>query len=202
MSDSGTSMTNGIILDLGDGLTVREHRLSDVKSASHHANNKKLWLQLRDRFPYPYTEENATFWIKHCLSEENCVRSGDWSYENGASGPLMCTHYAIAINDEACGSIGLDFGSDVYFHTAEIGYWLSEEHWGKGVMSRVVPAFVDWSWRTFGILARINAEVAEGNLASAKLLQKSGLKLEGRRERQICKGGVFKNALMFGALRP
>lgn len=65
-----------------------------------------------------------------------------------------------------------------------------------------VPAFVDWSWRTFGILARINAEVAEGNLASAKLLQKSGLKLEGRRERQICKGGVFKNALMFGALRP
>ncbi|KAF2214606.1 hypothetical protein CERZMDRAFT_94999 [Cercospora zeae-maydis SCOH1-5] len=196
MSQPDASVANGVILDLGEGLTVREYRLSDVKTLSYHANNKKLWLQLRDRFPHPYTEESAVTWINRCRSEGNCVRSGPWTYEDGASGPLTYTHYAIAINDEACGSIGLDFGS------AELGYWLSEEHWGKGVMSRIAPAFVEWSWATFGILARINAEVVEENLASAKLLQKCGLKIEGRCERKICKDGVFKNALILGALRP
>ncbi|KAM3418884.1 hypothetical protein BST61_g4847 [Cercospora zeina] len=196
MSHPNASAANGVILDLGEGLTVREYRLSDAKTMSHHANNKKLWLQLRDRFPHPYTEESAVVWINGCLDEGDCVRSGPWTYENGASGPLTSTHYAIAVNDEVCGSIGLDFGS------AEVGYWLSEEYWGEGMMSRIAPAFVDWAWKTFGILARINAEVVEGNLASAKLLQKCGLKIEGRCERKICKDGVFQTALMFGALRP
>ncbi|EME88943.1 uncharacterized protein MYCFIDRAFT_127281, partial [Pseudocercospora fijiensis CIRAD86] len=100
------------------------------------------------------------------------------------------------------GSVGLDFGDDVYHRTAELGYWIGEEYWGKGIMSIVVPAFVRWAWKTFGILIRINAEANEGNLGSIRTLVKAGFAYEGKRINAIVKMGEVLSVVWYGALRP
>lgn len=129
------------------------------------------------------------------------------------------THYAVTVDDEAVGAIALDFGKggcrmctnsprppnrsvDVYFRTAELGYWLGEEHWGKGVMSKAVPPFLQWAFDTFGILVRVNAEANADNQGSASVLKKSGFVFEGRRANAAFKHGRCIDTLMFGALRP
>lgn len=94
------------------------------------------------------------------------------------------------------------FLPDVYFRTAEIGYWLGEDHWGKSVMSTVVPAFVLWAWDTFGILLRINSETYGENIASVSVLKKAGFEFEGRRPNGAYKNGTCHDLLMYGALRP
>lgn len=69
-------------------------------------------------------------------------------------------------------------------------------------MSKVVPAFVSWCWKTFGILVRLNGETVEGNMGSAALLKSAGFVFEGRRQNAISKENVLKSIDMFGALRP
>jgi RimJ/RimL family protein N-acetyltransferase len=96
----------------------------------------------------------------------------------------------------------LTIREDIYFRTGELGYWIGEEHWGRGIMSRVIPAFVEWTWSTFGILVRLNGLVTESNAGSSRLLEKAGFVLEGRREDAICKNGHICAELMYGALRP
>lgn len=90
----------------------------------------------------------------------------------------------------------------MYFRTAELGYWLGEEHWGKGVMSKVVPPFVSWAWETFGILVRLNSGAVEQNVVSQKVLEKAGFVYEGRRENFAFKDGTVFSEVMYGALRP
>lgn len=154
--------------------------------------------------PHPYTEADAAGWINFCHDTANHKGSGKWSVEKGFEGPFIPSGYAITVNDEAVGGIGLAFGDvkDVYRHQAELGYWLGEEHWGKAVMSAVVPAFVDWGFETFGILFRINGETVESNKPSQKLLQKAGFALEGRRPDFVTKNDVTQAALFWGKLRP
>ncbi|TKA62759.1 hypothetical protein B0A55_11183 [Friedmanniomyces simplex] len=190
------------IVELPDGLAIREWRHSDIASSARHLNNKRIWDQLRNRIPFPYRESDAAHWIDFCQDPANHVRSGKWTAEGGSEGPAIATSFAVTLNDEAVGSIGLDFKDDIYFRTAEIGYWLAEEIWGKGVMSRLLPLFMEWAWETFGILLRVGAETYEANGASGKVLGKAGFEYEGRRPDAVCKNGVVGAALMWGALRP
>jgi RimJ/RimL family protein N-acetyltransferase len=196
--------SSDIILTLPNNITVRRYRYNDIAAISKHANNKNIWDRIRNRMPHPYLEEHAKIWIDTTNATENKRPSGPWTPETGAQGPLIPTNYAIVVNDEACGSIGLDFGdmSEIYFRCAEIGYWLGEEHWGKGVMSAVVPAFVDWGWRTFGILIRMNGEVYAGNAGSQKCLEKAGFVIEGRKKWAGVKNGVLGDEVLLGMLRP
>ncbi|KAK5116065.1 hypothetical protein LTR85_009347 [Meristemomyces frigidus] len=194
-------ITDIVILQLSDGIAVQTYRQSDAPSLSHHLS-KRVWDNLRNRISQPYTEADAASWIDFCNDDSHRVRSGKWTAENGSEGPPLPTSFAITVNDEAVGSIGLEFMDDIYFRTAEVGYWLGEEHWGKGVMSRLAPAFVDWAWQTFDILKRLNAETAESNAASAKVLEKAGFKYEGRRPDMSCKNGKIEACLIWGALKP
>ena len=200
-SDDGNE---DIIVQLPNGIGVRRYRQSDVTSLSRHGNNKKIWNNLRNRMPNPYLEEHAKWWIDRTNDPSNFVPSGPWTAETSSQGPLIPSNYTVTIDDEAVGSIGLEFGdaSDVYARTAEIGYWLGEEHWGKGVMSKVVPAFVEWTWGTFGILVRLNAETYERNMGSRRCLEKAGFEVEGRRRWAFLKNGVIGNDAFMGALRP
>lgn len=193
-----------VILSLPKNIVLRQYRNTDVPSISRHANNKRIWNNLRNRMPHPYTEEAAQKWIDICRAPENQRASGEWTPEDGAQGPLLPGNYTIVIGDEACGSIGLDWNdpTDICFRNAEIGYWLSEEHWGKGYMSIIVPAFVDWAWRTFGFLIRINAEVSAGNVGSRKCLEKAGLVVEGRRKMAFVKNGALHDEVLLGMVRP
>lgn len=193
------------ILSLPGNITLRPNQLGDIDSICHHASNKNIWNNLRNRMPHPYTPADATWWINHCQESINLVRTGPLDPKtNQGSGPAIVTHYGVCINDEVVGSIGLEFGDpvDVYFRTAELGYWLGEEHWGKGVMGKVAPAFMEWTWATFGVLIRVNGSVKEGNVASQRCLEKAGFVYEGRKRRAMVKNGVVLDEIMLGALRP
>lgn len=203
-SNHSTSEDSDIILSLPNSIVVRRYRAADATSLSNHGNNIKIWNQLRNRMPYPYTKDAAQFWIEYCSSPEQFRASGPWTPDTGAQGPFVPTNFTIAVNGQACGSIGLDFGDpvDVYFRSAEVGYWLGEDYWGKGVMGAVVPAFVDWTWQMFGILIRLNAEVASQNLGSFRCLQRAGFVEEGRKKCAFVKNGVILDEILLGMLRP
>ncbi|KAJ9623969.1 hypothetical protein H2203_005416 [Taxawa tesnikishii (nom. ined.)] len=191
------------ILTLPNGIGVREWRASDAASAARSGNNRRIWDNLRDRMPHPYTPADAAWWISQCRGPSCHVASGAFDPSTGTgTGPLQSTNYCVTIDDVAVGAIGLDFGSDVRKRVAELGYWLGEEHWGKGVMSAVVPAYVAWAWRTFDRLVRLDGEYYEWNKASGKLLEKAGFKYEGRREAAVWKNGKIGATLLYGCIRP
>ena len=210
MAEQSQDQPSDVIITLPNNITVRRYRLTDTNSLSHHANNRQIWNNLRNRIPYPYTPKDSETWIRTNLGSTEWVASGPYTPSaddapgGTGSGELLPTNYSICVNDEAVGSIGLDFGAagEIYARNAEIGYWLSESYWGKGIMGVVVPAFVDWGWRTFGRLVRINAEVKEDNVASRRSLEKAGLVVEGRRKMAFVKNGKFENEIMMGMLRP
>ena len=103
-------------------MRLRSWDASDVEALRRAANNQKIAANLRNAFPYPYLYADAEAYIDDCLAAD----------ENAA----LC--YAIELDGQAAGSIGLFRGSDVYCNCAELGYWLAEEYWGRGVMTDAV----------------------------------------------------------------
>ena len=153
-----------------DRFILRPFKLADKKSLAKHANNKKISDNLRDRFPHPYTEEDAEWFINFVLSDNDPVK-----------------YFIIEINNEAAGVISIFPGDDVYRLNAEIGYWLGEEHWGKGVMTAVIKTTVKYAFETFNI-KRIYALPFATTIGSIKALEKAGFIKEA-----IIKNGVVKN---------
>ena len=141
--------------------TVRSWRREDAESVARYANNRKIWLNLRDAFPHPYTNEDAHRFIDLCLQKD------------------PETYFCIARDDEAIGSIGFGILSDVARFSAEIGYWLAEKYWGKGIMTEALKAVTDFAFAVHG-LHRVFALPYEWNPASIRVLEKSGYKREGR----------------------
>ncbi|HME88818.1 MAG TPA: GNAT family protein [Chthoniobacterales bacterium] len=158
--------------------TIRDYRPDDAESLAKHANNRKVWLGLRDAFPHPYTIEDAKNFLQ------------------GSIAGLPRIHFCVEINGEAAGGIGLRPGKDVHRRTAEFGYWLAEEYWGKGIMSEVVPAFVDYCFKEFS-LNRIFAMPHSNNPASARVLEKAGFVLEGRLRKNVVKDGQILDSLLY-----
>jgi RimJ/RimL family protein N-acetyltransferase len=147
---------------------LRRWRRGDEASLVRQANNKKIWLNLRDQFPYPYTPADADAWI---------VRSEEES-------PQMT--FAIDVGGYAVGGIGLTLQSDVFRRSAEVGFWLGEEFWGRGIMTDALKAVSEYGFATFD-LCRIFAGVFETNPGSMRVLEKSGYTLEARLKKAITK---------------
>ncbi len=150
--------------------TIRPFRVADAPSLALYANNRKVWRNLRDLMPHPYSLENAERFIGHAL----------------ASAPM--TNFAIACDGAAVGVIGLRLKADVERVGAELGYWLGEPFWGRGILSEAVPAFTAWALEEFK-LARIEALVFAWNPASARVLEKAGYAREGTLRRSAVKEG-------------
>src|SRR4029453_2198626 len=140
---------------------VRDLAAEDAASLARHANNRKIWLSLRDRFPHPYTQGDAGAFIAHVKQQE------------------QPTVWAIDVAGEAAGTIGITLGTDVERVGAEIGYWLGESFWGRGIMTDALKAVSQWSMQRFG-LARIYALPFAANAASCRVLEKAGYVCEGR----------------------
>jgi Acetyltransferase (GNAT) domain len=111
--------------------TIRPWRLNDAESLVRHANNRKVWRALRDAFPHPYTVKDAHEFLEAAVNS------------------VLRTLFCIEVNGAVVGGIGIRPGIDVHRHTAELGYWLSEEFWGGGIMSEAVGAFTDFCFQFF-----------------------------------------------------
>lgn len=161
------------------GCTIRDWRMDDAESLARHANNRKVWLTLRDRFPHPYTIADAKEFLARATKNDGQEKV-----------------YCIDIDGAAVGGIGLRPGEDVHQHTAEFGYWLGEEFWGRGIMSEIVPAFVDYCFKEFS-LNRLFAMPHSNNPASARVLEKAGFVLEGRLRKNVVKDGQVLDSLLY-----
>ncbi len=164
-------------------ITLRPWRRSDLSSLVRYANNRKIWLNLREIFPHPYTRVEAEKWIAICESNQ---------------GPT--THFAIELDGEAIGGVGCQLLGDVHCKTAEIGYWLGEPFWERGIATAALTQMTDYAFHTFA-LERIQAFVFEWNTASARVLEKAGYVLEGRLRRSIFKDGRLADSLLYACIR-
>ena len=169
-----------VIID-GGSFIVRHFEHDDARALSQSANNRAIWLNLRDRFPHPYTEGDARKWIDFCQQ-----------YKPSAN-------FAIAVDGSVAGGIGIMVQDDVHKHTAEIGYWLAEPHWGKGIMSKVVTEMTSWYFANFDLM-RIYALAFDYNPASARVLQKAGYELEGRLKKSAIKDGRVLDQLVYARI--
>jgi [ribosomal protein S5]-alanine N-acetyltransferase len=134
--------------------TIRSWRLDDAESLAKHANNRKVWLAVRDLFPHPYTIADAHEFLQRALSDE------------------FTTKFCIEVNGRAVGGMGIHPGQDVHSRTATLGYWLGEDFWGRGIMTEAVAALADFWFENF-LLHRISAEVFSNNPGSAACAGKS-----------------------------
>jgi len=193
------------IIVLPNNIAVREHRLSDSEAIAHHGNNRKLWMNLRDHWPLPYTTQAAEEYIKSIPLDPTNFQPTGPGVGTGASivweGPKVSTKYVITHEGAAIGVIGLNFNEDVKRRAAELGYWLGEEYWGKQITTMVVKAFVEWSFRTFEQLLRLEAFVFAWNLASIRVLQKAGFEYEGTQKCGAWKDGCCVDMVFYGRLR-
>lgn len=168
-------------IELGD-CAIRDFQASDAATLARVADNAKIAAQLRDRFPHPYTERHARDWIAFTMEQD----------------PVSC--FAIATDEGVIGGIGLELQQDVHLRTAELGYWLAEEHWGRGIATRAVRAFTDDAFDRFDLI-RVYATVFETNPASARVLEKAGFRFEGRLRMSVVKAGRVLDQLMYSKLK-
>jgi RimJ/RimL family protein N-acetyltransferase len=162
--------------------TVRGFTLDDLTSLVHHANNRRVSIHLRDRFPYPYLEQHGRHFLEHVTS----------------SRPV--TNWAIDVEGAAVGGIGVMLQTDVERVSAEIGYWLGEAHWGRGIVTEALIAVTSEVFRRFD-LTRLYALPFADNPASVRVLEKAGYVKEGLMPRSTIKEGVIKDQLLYGAYR-
>ncbi len=165
-----------------DGSVVRSWRPDDAESLVRHADDRAVWLQLRDRFPHPYTPRHARRFLDQVVRLD----------------PELA--FAIEVEGEAAGGIGISPGRDVERVSAEVGYWLGRAHWGRGIMTEVVRRFTAWAIERFE-LTRIFALPYARNRASARVLEKAGYELEGRMRKSAIKDGEILDQLLYAYVR-
>ncbi len=156
---------------------------TDAESLHRHANNRNVSINLRDRFPFPYELEQARTFLK-------------WIGEQPAP-----TVWAIDVDGEAVGSIGLELHSDVERVSAEIGYWLGEEYWGRGIVTEALKAVTAEALHQFE-LTRLYAVPFADHIASVRVLEKAGYVTEGRLRQSAIKNGKIRDQLLFAFYKP
>ena len=158
--------------------TVRSWRFTDAESLARYANNREIWRNFRDGFPHPYSLDDATTFIAMAASAQ------------------PETMFAICIDDEAIGGIGFGLHSDVERVSAEIGYWIGEPFWGRGIVTEALQAVTRFAV-TEHRLTRVYAVPYAWNEASARVLAKAGYTLEGRMRKSVIKDGTVVDQLLY-----
>jgi ribosomal-protein-alanine N-acetyltransferase len=161
---------------------IRSWRLEDIEPLVRHANNIKIWRNLKDSFPHPYTAATARQWIDvsiHLKPE---------------------THFAIEVDDQAAGAVGFDLKDDIYRRSGEIGYWLGEQYWGRGITSEALAALTEYAFNSFDI-CRLFAGVFEYNPASMRVLEKAGYVQEARHRMSVTKAGQTVDEIIYAMVR-
>ena len=164
---------------------IRKWRLEDAKDLAGMLSNKKIQDNLRDGLPYPYTEKDAQAFIQDMLAADSTK-----------------TFAFAIINDEnkAIGSIGAFRCENIHRQTAEMGYYLAEEYWGKGIATEAVKQLADHVFNQTDIM-RIFAEPFSTNRSSCRVLEKSGFQFEGTLRKNAVKNGEIKDMQMYALIK-
>lgn len=170
-----------MVIDCGT-FTLRSLQPGDAGSLALYANNYHVWRNLRDYFPHPYQPEDALHFIMQNLGVEPAVN--------------LCIHYG----GECVGVIGINPQEDVYRKTAELGYWLAEPLWGRGIMTTAARRMVDYAFTHFDIV-RLHAGIFEWNPASMRVLEKAGFRRECVFEHSVFKDGQLINEHRYSILK-
>ena len=157
---------------------LRPWREGDEPSLVRHANDYEVWRRLRDRFPRPYTYADAEQWIANVQRQD------------------PQTHFAIEVHGGATGGIGLELGSDIERRSAEMGYWLGQDFWGRGITTAAVRALSRYGFETLN-LTRIFAVPFTSSSASIRVLEKCGYVREGTMRRSAIKEGVVLDQVLY-----
>ncbi len=157
---------------------LRPWRINDVESLVENANDANIAKFMTDMFPHPYTKSNAESFISFATKDD----------------PVHI--FAIEVDGKAIGGIGIHPQTDVMRKNAELGYWLGQNYWGKGIITRAVQQMVDFGFKTFDI-TRIYARPYHTNIASQRVLEKAGFTLEAKFEKTIFKDGEFLDELVY-----
>jgi RimJ/RimL family protein N-acetyltransferase len=164
------------------GAALRPWERGDAPSLARHANNRSVWINLGDRFPHPYTRADADRWIEAATAQD----------------PTL--HFAIVVDGEAAGGVGLELLQDISKRSAVVGFWLGEAHWGRGITTAALKAVTEYAFASFD-LCRLHAYVFEHNAASARVLEKAGYVSEARLRRAATKDGKTFDLLVYAMVR-
>jgi len=162
-------------------ILLRSYQFDDVQALANIANNRNIWQNLRDVFPHPYHTSDAERFIKMCTESEPHTILG------------------IEYKGKLVGSIGLHLQEDVYKHSAELGYFVGESYWQKGIAGVAVRGMIKYGFETLH-LHRIFASVFEHNKASMRVLEKNGFVLEGIKKQAVLKNNTFMDEHIYGKL--
>ena len=165
-----------------DKYQIRQYQLTDVEALVKYGNNYSVSKFLRDAFPFPYTQKDAMQWIDMVMHNKFNLA------------------FAIADEKELIGGIGAMPNQDVNRFTAEIGYWLAEPFWNKGIISKAVSTFCGYLFNNFNF-NHLTASIFEGNDASMRVVQKAGFVLEGVLRKNVFKENKFLDQYIYGLLK-
>lgn len=154
-------------------IVLRSWQVSDTEALCRLANNTKIFDYVRDIFPSPYTLKNAHEWIAL----------------NAGVEPLL--NFVIEVNGDFAGSIGMVPKTDIERNNMEIGYWLGEPYWGRGIATKAVELICEIIWKKYPFVNRIYAETFETNPSSMRVLEKNGFLLECIRKKGIIKNNIL-----------
>lgn len=154
---------------------------NDAPNLAIIANNKKIWDNLRNRMPFPYSIKDAENFIN--LTKEEIINFT----------------FGIEFNSKLCGVIGLIPQEDIYSHSAEVGYWIGEEFWGNGIATHALSLIIDYAFDILKI-KRLFANVFFSNFASQKVLEKCGFEKEGHFKSSVLKNEKYLDELRFGLI--
>jgi [ribosomal protein S5]-alanine N-acetyltransferase len=164
-------------------VVLRPWTFKDADRLAVIANNKNIADNLRDGLPNPYSLSDAHNWLNSIIPVNEPPR-----------------FFAILSENHLSGSIGIVTKNDIYRKNVEIGYFLAEDHWGKGIMSKAVKAATAYAFSKFDIV-RVYAEPFADNPGSRKVLEKAGFICEAVFKNNVIKNGVIKDSCIYSVLK-
>jgi RimJ/RimL family protein N-acetyltransferase len=166
-----------------EGIVLRPWELSDAIELALIADNEKIVDKLRDGLPSPYSIKDAHDWLNLIMPENNPPR-----------------FFAIMFDNQVVGNFGIVTKNNIYRKNVELGFYVSEKFWGKGIATKAIRASIPYAFENFDIV-RIYAEAFSDNIASRRALEKAGLKLEATIKQNIIKNGIIKDSCIYSILR-
>jgi [ribosomal protein S5]-alanine N-acetyltransferase len=163
------------------GIVIRDWQEADIAALPPIADNPRVASTLHPRFPTPYTLTNAADWVCHCT---HTVGNMD---------------FALEVDGALAGGIGLAPRQAPFAHSAELGYWLAEPYWGRGITTSAVALITRHAFETLG-LTRLDAPVFAWNQASMRVLEKNGFEREGLMRQSMLKDGRLVDRVLFARL--